>query len=66
MFMMSLMLQLFGWGYNGNGQLGLGNNVNQPNPCRVAGLTGVFVTQVGCLSFTSLFISHTCVYMFVN
>lgn len=39
---------VFGWGYNGNGQLGLGNNVNQPNPCRVAGLQGVFVTQVVC------------------
>ncbi|KAK2182866.1 hypothetical protein NP493_331g00003 [Ridgeia piscesae] len=39
---------IFGWGYNGNGQLGLGNNVNQPNPCRVAGLTGVFITQVVC------------------
>ncbi len=37
---------VFGWGYNGNGQLGLGNNVNQPNPCRVAGLQGVFITQV--------------------
>jgi alpha-tubulin suppressor-like RCC1 family protein len=21
--------EVFGWGYNGNGQLGLGNNVNQ-------------------------------------
>lgn len=39
---------VFGWGYNGNGQLGLGNNVNQPNPCRVSGLQGVFITQVAC------------------
>ena len=25
--------EVFGWGYNGNGQLGLGNNVNQLSPC---------------------------------
>ena len=41
-----MIFQVFGWGYNGNGQLGLGNNVNQPNPCRVAGLQGVFISQV--------------------
>ncbi|XP_013411436.1 RCC1 and BTB domain-containing protein 1 [Lingula anatina] len=39
---------VYGWGYNGNGQLGLGNNVNQPNPCRVAGLTGIFINQITC------------------
>jgi len=39
---------VFGWGYNGNGQLGLGNNVNQPNPCRVSGLQGAFITKVAC------------------
>ena len=43
---------VFGWGYNGNGQLGLGNNVNQPNPCRVAGLQGIFVTQVCSLKIS--------------
>ena len=43
---------VFGWGYNGNGQLGLGNNVNQPNPCRVAGLQGIFITQV--TAFTAI------------
>ncbi|XP_041357060.1 RCC1 and BTB domain-containing protein 1-like [Gigantopelta aegis] len=41
--------ELFGWGYNGNGQLGVGNNVNQPNPCRVLGaLTGLIISKVVC------------------
>ncbi|CAH1803231.1 unnamed protein product, partial [Owenia fusiformis] len=39
---------VYGWGYNGNGQLGLGNNVNQPNPVKVQGLTGVFIISVVC------------------
>jgi len=39
--------EVFGWGYNGNGQLGLGNNINQLNPCRVSGITGV-VVKVAC------------------
>lgn len=39
---------MFGWGYNGNGQLGLGNNVNQSNPCRVTGLQDAVVVQVVC------------------
>ena len=37
--------EVYGWGYNGNGQLGLGNNINQLNPCRVASLQGV-ITKV--------------------
>lgn len=41
-----IMFQVYGWGYNGNGQLGIGNNVNQPNPCRVHLLQGVVVNQV--------------------
>lgn len=41
-----VMFQVYGWGYNGNGQLGIGNNVNQPNPCRVHLLQGVVVNQV--------------------
>ncbi|XP_072035164.1 RCC1 and BTB domain-containing protein 1-like [Amphiura filiformis] len=40
--------EVFGWGYNGNGQLGLGNNVNQPSPCRVSSLQGVVVSQIVC------------------
>ena len=43
---MHFLIQVFGWGYNGNGQLGLGNNVNQPSPCRVSSLQGVVVSQV--------------------
>ncbi|MGH0126523.1 UNVERIFIED_CONTAM: hypothetical protein FKN15_028894 [Acipenser sinensis] len=27
--------EVYGWGYNGNGQLGLGNNGNQLTPCRL-------------------------------
>ncbi|KAL5005406.1 hypothetical protein ScPMuIL_018862 [Solemya velum] len=40
--------ELYGWGYNGNGQLGLGNNVNQPNPCKVQALQGIYVCQIAC------------------
>ena len=32
--------EVYGWGYNGNGQLGLGNNINQLNPQRVTALQG--------------------------
>lgn len=45
--------QVYGWGYNGNGQLGLGNNGNQLTPCRLVALQGLCVQQVwdplGCL-----------------
>ncbi|XP_077584598.1 RCC1 and BTB domain-containing protein 1-like isoform X1 [Stigmatopora nigra] len=37
--------QVYGWGYNGNGQLGLGNNSNQLTPDRLAGLR---VQQLVC------------------
>ncbi|CAK8672771.1 RCC1 and BTB domain-containing protein 1-like [Clavelina lepadiformis] len=40
--------EVYSWGYNGNGQLGVGNNVNQTNPCRIAALQGVVITQVAC------------------
>ncbi|XP_043929108.1 RCC1 and BTB domain-containing protein 2 isoform X2 [Protopterus annectens] len=40
--------EVYVWGYNGNGQLGLGSNGNQPTPCRVAALQGVHVCQVVC------------------
>ncbi|XP_058040409.1 RCC1 and BTB domain-containing protein 1-like [Ahaetulla prasina] len=40
--------EVYGWGYNGNGQLGLGNNGNQLTPCRVAALQGVCVMQIVC------------------
>ncbi|GFG32082.1 hypothetical protein Cfor_08566 [Coptotermes formosanus] len=40
--------EVYGWGYNGNGQLGLGNNVNQMNPCRVPNFQGIVITKVVC------------------
>ncbi|XP_064413830.1 RCC1 and BTB domain-containing protein 2 isoform X2 [Latimeria chalumnae] len=40
--------EVYVWGYNGNGQLGLGSNGNQPTPCRVATLQGVRVCQLVC------------------
>nr|CAB3265492.1 RCC1 and BTB domain-containing protein 1 [Phallusia mammillata] len=40
--------EVYSWGYNGNGQLGVGNNVNQTNPCRIAALQGVVIQQVIC------------------
>ncbi|XP_023712816.2 RCC1 and BTB domain-containing protein 1 [Cryptotermes secundus] len=40
--------EVYGWGFNGNGQLGLGNNVNQLNPCRVLNLQGIVITKVVC------------------
>ncbi|KAM9733740.1 RCC1 and BTB domain-containing protein 2 isoform 1-T1 [Menidia menidia] len=40
--------EIYGWGYNCNGQLGLGNNGNQQTPCRIAALQGVNIVQVAC------------------
>ncbi|XP_025067554.1 RCC1 and BTB domain-containing protein 2 isoform X2 [Alligator sinensis] len=40
--------EVYAWGYNGNGQLGLGNTGNQPTPCRIAALQGIRVQQVAC------------------
>lgn len=40
--------EVHGWGYNGNGQLGLGNNINQLNPCKVSTLQGVVVIKIAC------------------
>lgn len=44
--------QVYGWGYNGNGQLGLGNNGNQLTPCRLMALQGLCVQQVQDYTFT--------------
>ncbi|XP_023667236.1 RCC1 and BTB domain-containing protein 1-like isoform X2 [Paramormyrops kingsleyae] len=38
--------EVCGWGYSGNGQLGLGNNANQLSPCRLAALQNFCVIQV--------------------
>ncbi|CAH1401548.1 unnamed protein product [Nezara viridula] len=40
--------EVYGWGYNGNGQLGNGNNVNQLNPCRVMALSNIVIVKVVC------------------
>ncbi|XP_071517707.1 RCC1 and BTB domain-containing protein 1-like isoform X1 [Panulirus ornatus] len=40
--------EVYGWGLNSNGQLGLGNNVNQHNACRVTALQGVVITKIVC------------------
>ncbi|XP_043927003.1 RCC1 and BTB domain-containing protein 1 isoform X1 [Protopterus annectens] len=40
--------EVYGWGYNGNGQLGLGNSTNHPTPCRVTGLQGACMIQIAC------------------
>lgn len=37
---------MFGWGYNGGGQLGIGHNGIQLTPCRLATLQGLCVQQV--------------------
>lgn len=37
---------MYGWGYNGNGQLGIGNNGNQLTPCRLTALQGLCIQQV--------------------
>lgn len=40
--------ELFSWGYNGNGQLGIGNNTNQQQPAKVTGLNGKQIQKVVC------------------
>lgn len=40
------VLKVYVWGYNGNGQLGLGSSGNQPTPCRIAALQGIRVQRV--------------------
>lgn len=37
--------EVYGWGYNGVGQLGVGNFANQMNPSRVSALTGVVIRE---------------------
>uniref|UniRef100_A0A3Q0R638 Regulator of chromosome condensation (RCC1) and BTB (POZ) domain containing protein 1 n=1 Tax=Amphilophus citrinellus TaxID=61819 RepID=A0A3Q0R638_AMPCI len=49
--------EVYGWGYNGNGQLGIGNNGNQLTPCRVTALQGMCIQQIvsgygHCLALT--------------
>ncbi|XP_061571831.1 RCC1 and BTB domain-containing protein 1 isoform X2 [Cololabis saira] len=49
--------EVYGWGYNGNGQLGMGNNGNQLTPCRLVALQGMCIQQIvsgygHCLALT--------------
>lgn len=37
--------EVYGWGYNGVGQLGIGNYVNQMSPSRVGSLIGVVISD---------------------
>ena len=37
---------VYAWGYNGNGQLGLGNNINQLNACKTPTLQGIVIIKV--------------------
>ena len=41
--------EVYAWGYNGNGQLGLGNNINQLNACKITTLSGIVITKVKLL-----------------
>lgn len=41
--------EVYGWGYNGVGQLGIGNYVNQVNPVKVPGLLGVRIGNLARL-----------------
>lgn len=40
--------EVYGWGYNGNGQLGVSSGGNQPTPCRLAALQGIHVQKIAC------------------
>ncbi|XP_023821965.1 RCC1 and BTB domain-containing protein 1 isoform X1 [Oryzias latipes] len=49
--------EVYAWGYNGNGQLGIGNNGNQPSPSRLAAFQGLCVQRIvagygHCLALT--------------
>ncbi|KAM9327953.1 RCC1 and BTB domain-containing protein 1 [Pholidichthys leucotaenia] len=49
--------EVYGWGYNGSGQLGMGNNGNQLTPCHIVALQGLCIQQIvsgygHCLALT--------------
>lgn len=37
---------MFAWGYNGSGQLGIGNTINQQSPTKVTGLANIIIVKV--------------------
>jgi RCC1 and BTB domain-containing protein len=45
--------EVYAWGFNGNGQLGVGNTSNQHSPCRVCELQSVIIVQV-CMPYNIL------------
>ncbi|CAL7941035.1 unnamed protein product [Xylocopa violacea] len=40
--------EVYSWGYNGLGQLGVGNYVNQADPCKLTTLVGTVIDKVMC------------------
>ncbi|XP_015440518.1 PREDICTED: RCC1 and BTB domain-containing protein 1-like [Dufourea novaeangliae] len=40
--------EVYSWGDNSEGQLGIGNFKNQANPCKVSTLTGIIIEKVVC------------------
>ena len=47
---LSCCFQVYAWGYNGNGQLGIGNTVNQYNPTKVV-IPSAFIISVILYNF---------------
>lgn len=41
-------VQVYGWGYNGNGQLGIGSTANQLSPIRISNFNGIKVVKLAC------------------
>lgn len=55
--------QMFCWGYNGQGQLGTGDDIDSPVPVRVGGaLIGKTITDIGGTSNTSCAIAEGKIY----
>lgn len=51
--------EVYGWGYNGVGQLGIGNYVNQVNPVKVPGLLCVRIGNLARFLEVLAFESHS-------
>ncbi|XP_043513909.1 RCC1 and BTB domain-containing protein 1-like isoform X1 [Frieseomelitta varia] len=50
--------EVYGWGCNQVGQLGIGNYVNQVNPCKVTTLVGIVIEKIVCGSAHVLALSN--------
>lgn len=50
--------EVFGWGGNSAGELGLGHNTNQTTPSRVTDLSGVVIQKVVCGSSHAMALSN--------